>query len=143
MSISATISEVVQDPLASRFSAVFRRTLNSCGFQENQNRRSERIKQVLSAPRLRLPLSAVGAARHGFLSRGNAGPAKGTADAVVNFQSRRRWHSSPMALAMPPIAVPKPPCVTGSKPRYLLQNSCDTGGTKPLFLRFRAVTAPC
>src|SRR5216683_3018181 len=40
------------------------------------------------------------------------------------------------------VAGSKPPCVTGSKPRYLLQNSYDTGGTKPLFLRFSAVTAP-
>src|SRR5450755_5088967 len=34
-------------------------------------------------------------------------------------------------------------CVCHSiEPRYLLQDSCDTGGTKPLFLQFRAVTAP-
>jgi phenylacetate-CoA ligase len=51
MSISATISEVVQDPVISRFSAVFRRTLNSCGFQENQNARRARIKGAPSARR--------------------------------------------------------------------------------------------
>jgi hypothetical protein len=50
-------SAELQDPFALRFGAAFRRTGNSCGFQENQNGRLARIQEGLSAPKM--PLMAV------------------------------------------------------------------------------------